>query len=65
VVDKFLEQTVLHAGVGDQAVDKPREEGAGRREARAGGYDEGPDKAGLGQFLAFVVCRADGIVYRC
>lgn len=62
VVDQFLQQTVLHAGVGDQAVDKPGEERAGGREAGAGGYDEGPDEAGLGQFLAFVVGGAESIV---
>jgi hypothetical protein len=52
----------LHAGVSDEAVDEPGEEGAGGGKAGAGGYYERLEEGGLGELVAFVVRGAEDVV---
>ncbi|GKT95657.1 LOW QUALITY PROTEIN: short-chain dehydrogenase/reductase [Colletotrichum tofieldiae] len=62
VVDELLKQTLLHAGIGDDAVEEPGEEGGGGGEAGAGGDDEGLHDALAGQLVAARVAGAEDIV---
>lgn len=62
VVDELLEEALLVARVGDEAVDEPGEEGGGGGEAGAGGDEEGGGELGGGQLVAFAVGCAEEVV---
>lgn len=63
VVDEFLEESLLHAGVIDHGIQKPGEQGAGGCESSSSSNHQRLHQTGFGQLLALVVSGTNDIIW--